>query len=112
MAFDTETLGQALIDQKVITNEQLNQALEEAERTGNPLEIVLTDMGFVKIEDFQHTYEVVVFGSVFPQFEQYLQADNIVFIQGRLNSDLDDNVLKFIGERILPIDTVPETMTP
>jgi DNA polymerase-3 subunit alpha len=58
-------------------------------------------MGFVKIEDFQHTYEVVVFGSVFPQFEQYLQADNIVFIQGRLNSDLDDNVLKFIGERIL-----------
>ncbi len=68
-------------------------------------------MGFVKIEDFQHTYEVVVFGSVFPQFEQHLQADNIVLIQGRLNSDLDDNVLKFIGERILPIDAVPETMT-
>jgi len=50
MAFDTETLGQALIDQKVITNEQLNQALEEVERTGNPLETVLTDMDFVKLD--------------------------------------------------------------
>jgi len=50
MAFDTETLGQALIDQKVVTNEQLRQALEEVERTGNPLEMVLTDMDFVKID--------------------------------------------------------------
>ena len=50
MAFDTETLGQALIDQKVITNEQLSQAIEEVERTGNPLETVLTDMDFVKLD--------------------------------------------------------------
>jgi len=50
MAFDTETLGQALIDQKVVTNEQLSQALEEVERTGNPLEMVLADMDFVKID--------------------------------------------------------------
>jgi len=50
MAFDTETLGQALIDQKVITDEQLKQALEEAERTGNPIETVLVDMDFVKLD--------------------------------------------------------------
>jgi len=50
MAFDTETLGQALIDQKVVTIEQLTQALEETERTGNPLETVLTDMDFVKLD--------------------------------------------------------------
>lgn len=47
MAFDNETLGQALIEQKVITDSQLSRALEEVDRTGNPLETVLTDMDFV-----------------------------------------------------------------
>ena len=68
-------------------------------------------MAFVKIEDFHRQYEVVVFGSVFPQFEPHLQADRIVFVQGRLNSDLEDNVIKLIGERIFPIESVPEKMT-
>ncbi len=68
-------------------------------------------MAFVKIEDFQRIYEVVVFGSVFPQFEPYLQAGQVVFVQGRLNSDLEDNVIKLIGERIFNIDSVPERLT-
>ncbi len=68
-------------------------------------------MGFLKIEDFHRTYEVVVFASVFPQFEPYLQPDQIVFIQGRLNSDLEDSVIKLVGDRIFPIETVPEKMT-
>ena len=53
MAFDNETLGQALIEQKAITEAQLTQALEEVERTGNPLETVLVDMDFVSIEKIQ-----------------------------------------------------------
>lgn len=50
MAFDTETLGQALVDQHVITKDQLDAALEEMSRTGNPLETVLVDMEFVTKE--------------------------------------------------------------
>jgi len=68
-------------------------------------------MAFVKIEDFQRVYEVVVFGSIYPQFEKYLQPENIVFVKGRLNSDLDENILKFIGEHIWDIESIPETMS-
>ncbi len=53
MAFDTETLGQALIDQKVITRDKLQLALEEMERTTNTLETVLVDMDFVTHESLQ-----------------------------------------------------------
>jgi type IV pilus assembly protein PilB len=47
MAFDTETLGQALIDQRLLTRAQLDTALEEMQRTSHPLETVLVDMSFV-----------------------------------------------------------------
>jgi len=68
-------------------------------------------MAFVKIEDFFRYYEVVVFGSVYPRFEPFLKEDEIVFIQGKLNSSLDDNVIKIIGDQIWPIEKVPEELT-
>ena len=68
-------------------------------------------MAFVKIEDFYRHYEVVVFGSVFPKFEPFLKEDEIVFIQGKLNSSLDDNVIKIKGDYIWPIEKVPEELT-
>ncbi|HID38418.1 MAG TPA: DNA polymerase III subunit alpha [Calditrichaeota bacterium] len=68
-------------------------------------------MAFVKIEDFSHTYEVVVFSSVYPQFESILQTDRMVLVQGKLNSDINDNVIKLIGERIFELETVPAELT-
>jgi len=56
MAFDTETLGQALVDQNAITPEKLQQALEESERTGNPLETALVDMDFL---DHEQIHEAI-----------------------------------------------------
>jgi len=50
MAFDTETLGQALLEQKAVSQENLDKALEEMERTNNPLETVLVDMDFLTHE--------------------------------------------------------------
>ncbi len=50
MAFDTETLGQALLEQNAISQENLDKALEEMERTNNPLETVLVDMDFLNHE--------------------------------------------------------------
>ncbi len=68
-------------------------------------------MAFVKIEDFERIYEVVVFGSVYGKFEPHLRNDSIVFIKGRLNSDIDDNMIKIIGEEIWPAEKIPELMT-
>ena len=47
MAFDNETLGQALVGQGVLTDAKLREALDEVTRTAKPLESVLADMGFV-----------------------------------------------------------------
>lgn len=70
-------------------------------------------MAFVKIEDFRHTYEVVVFGSVYPSFQPFLQQDQMVMIFGKLSSgsNFDDSVIKMIGDRILPLEKVPEELT-
>jgi DNA polymerase III alpha subunit len=68
-------------------------------------------MAFVKIEDFEKTYEAVVFGSVFSDLEDKLYKDAIVLLNGRLNSELDDPVIKIICEKALPLESVPVTMT-
>jgi DNA polymerase III subunit alpha len=68
-------------------------------------------MAFVKIEDFEKTYEAVVFGSVFSELEDKLYKDAIVLLNGRLNSELDDPVIKIICEKAIPIDQVPVSMT-
>ena len=70
-------------------------------------------MAFVKIEDFKHIYEIVVFGSVFPQFQPFLQPDQMVYVFGKLSSgsSLDDSVIKMIGDQIMPLEKVPEELT-
>ncbi|MCD4692435.1 MAG: DNA polymerase III subunit alpha [Calditrichales bacterium] len=68
-------------------------------------------MAFVKLEDFSRTYEAVVFSSVFPQFEQHLKVDSMVLVQGKLNSNLDDNTIKIIADHILPLEKAPDELT-
>ncbi len=68
-------------------------------------------MAFVKIEDFNRTYEVVVFSSVYPQFESVLQVDRMVLVQGKLNSDITDSIVKLIGEKIFELEKVPAELT-
>ena len=70
-------------------------------------------MAFVKIEDFKRTYEVVVFGSVYPMFEPFLKADNSVMVVGKMSSgtSLSDSPIKLIGEQIMPLEQVPENFT-
>ena len=68
-------------------------------------------MAFVKMEDFNRTYEIVVFSSVYPQFEALLQTDRMVLVQGKLNSDITDSVIKLIGERIFALENVPAELT-
>ena len=68
-------------------------------------------MAFVKIEDFSHTYEAVVFGSVFPQVEKVLKPDALVLLKGRLNGALDEPVIKLICEDVYDLKEVPGKMT-
>jgi len=68
-------------------------------------------MAFVKLEDFKNSYEGVVFGSVFPKCEEYLKQDAIVFIQGTLNSEPDDNLIKLVVESVYEADRIPEMYT-
>ncbi len=68
-------------------------------------------MAFVKIEDFSRVYEAVVFGSVFADLEDKLYKDALVLLNGRLNSQLDDPVIKIICENAIPLDQVPVNMT-
>ena len=68
-------------------------------------------MAFVKLEDFERTYEAVVFGSIYPKYEKELKTDNMIMITGRLNSSPDENVVKLIADRVLPLESVPAELT-
>jgi DNA polymerase-3 subunit alpha len=68
-------------------------------------------MAFVKVEDFESTYEAVVFGSVYSNIEEYLNPDALVLLRGRLNSALDDPVIKIICEEVYDLASVPTKMT-
>ncbi len=68
-------------------------------------------MAFVKIEDFNNTYEAVVFGSVFPNIEDKLQIDSPLLLRGRLNSEEDDPVIKIICEEAYDLEAVPAALT-
>jgi DNA polymerase III subunit alpha len=68
-------------------------------------------MAFVKIEDFDNTYEAVVFGSVFPNVEDKLKPDAPLLLRGRLNSELDDPVIKIICEEAYNLEDAPTELT-
>ena len=50
MAFDIETLGQALIDSGTATQEQINEAVQEAQANGVPIEVVLAQKNIATAE--------------------------------------------------------------
>jgi DNA polymerase-3 subunit alpha len=68
-------------------------------------------MAFVKIEDFENNYEAVVFGSVFPKVEDKLNTDAVLLLRGRLNSELDDPVIKVICEEAYYLEDAPVDLT-
>jgi DNA polymerase-3 subunit alpha len=68
-------------------------------------------MAFVKMEDFDKSYEIVIFGSLFPKCEIFVKQDAILFIQGKLNSGPDDNLVKLMAEAVYEVESVPELLT-
>jgi len=68
-------------------------------------------MAFVKLEDFDHSYEAVVFSSVYPRYQDLLKSDNIIYVQGTLNSAPDDGTVKIVADQIFAVNQVPELFT-
>jgi len=68
-------------------------------------------MAFVKVEDLTQTYEAVVFASVFPDVEDLLHTDSLVFMRGPVNSEPDDPVKKIICEEVFDLEKVPGKLT-
>ncbi len=69
-------------------------------------------MAFVKVEDFNFTYDITVFGSLFPQTEHLLQPDQMVMVQGQIDKgSWGGSTLRMTAEKIVPLDEVPELLT-
>jgi len=96
-----EQLGQVLIQRRVITPEQLSQALQAQQEQGGLLGEVLIKMGFTTEEDIVHALAIQ---HDFP----YLPLANY---------DIDSEVLKLIPESvvrqhgILPVDKMGDILT-
>jgi len=68
-------------------------------------------MAFVKLEDFEQTYEAVIFASVFPEYEKLLETDAMVLMKGKINSEPDDPLKKIICEEVFNLEKVPAELT-
>jgi len=52
-----KSLGESLVEQKIITDEQLKSAVKESEKSGEPLRKVLVKLGLVSDEDICNFFE-------------------------------------------------------
>ena len=68
-------------------------------------------MAFVKLEDFDRNYEAVIFSSIYKKMEDLIKKDALVLLQGRLNSAIDDPVLKIICDDMYDLEKVPASLT-
>ena len=68
-------------------------------------------MAFVKLEDFDRTYEAVVFGSVYPQVEDKLVPDAVVMLRGKYEAQPGDSSIKIICDEAYRLEEVPGLLT-
>lgn len=87
MAFDTETLEHALIDQHVLTEKELEQAHEQIERSGGTLEAVLVDMGFVTADQLREAVSAA-FGMPFVSLRELKIPEEILDLVAPSTADL------------------------
>ncbi|MDL2329144.1 DNA polymerase III subunit alpha [Desulfosarcina sp. OttesenSCG-928-A07] len=64
-------------------------------------------MGFVTVEDFSGSVEVVVFPSVYPQCMDLLIPDTPVLVQGSLQ--VDEKGTKILADAVIPLSAAEET---
>ncbi len=60
-------------------------------------------MAFVTIEDLTDSTEIILFSDAFNKYNQFLNEDNMVFIEGNISAK-DQNSVRIICEEVIPID--------
>jgi DNA polymerase-3 subunit alpha len=66
-------------------------------------------MAFVTLEDLRGFVEVTLFSSVYSDVIDLVQEDAGLFVEGRMTKD--EESVKILGERVVPIDKAEETLT-
>ena len=66
-------------------------------------------MAFVTIEDMHGNTDVTVFSDLYEEVRHDLQKDRAVIIEGQVQRD--ENVVKLLAEKIVPIENAAETWT-
>ena len=64
-------------------------------------------MAFVEIEDMRGTVEVILFPRDYEKYQNILQTDAKIFVQGRVSVSGEDQAAKLICSRITPFSEVP-----
>jgi DNA polymerase-3 subunit alpha len=66
-------------------------------------------MAFLTLEDLKGFVEVTLFSSVYSEVMDIVQEDTAIFVEGRMTKD--ENTVKILGTRVVPIDKAEETWT-
>ncbi len=66
-------------------------------------------MAFVNLQDLSGSCEIIVFPEAYKVSQELIQADNTIFVRGKIN--LRDDVPKIIAEEIIPLDDVKMKLT-
>jgi DNA polymerase-3 subunit alpha len=66
-------------------------------------------MAFLTLEDLKGFVEVTLFSSVYSEVVDLIREDSGIVVEGRMTKD--ENTVKILGERVVPIDKAEETWT-
>ena len=64
-------------------------------------------MAFVQLEDLRGNIEVIVFPRDYERYQNILQKDEKIFVQGRVSLSGEGQAAKLICSKITPFDEVP-----
>jgi DNA polymerase-3 subunit alpha len=70
------------------------------DRNNNP-------MAFVTLEDFYGSKEVIVFSKIFDKYRDYLEADSMILVKGRISIKEEEDI-KILCDEIVPLEDVWE----
>ena len=90
-------------DREVRAAAIISQVKTHFDRNGNI-------MAFVTLESHYHSFEAVVFASVYSKYADFIEKGNLVFVRGRV-SDSGEQSFKILCDEIFPLHEVRNRMS-
>lgn len=66
-------------------------------------------MAFITLQDYQNSFEGVVFASVYEKYSQYINKGEMVFVKGKV-SESGDQTFKMLCDEVIPLGEVRNRM--